>query len=224
VAVIAEVKRRSPSAGEIRGGAAAAAVARSYESAGAAAISVLTDGEFFGGDLDDLRRVREAVSVPLLRKDFLIDELQVHEARGAGASAVLLIVRILTDRELRHLCGVAADLGMAALVEVHDERELERALVAGARLVGVNNRDLATFRTDLRTTLRLAPAVPSDVLLVSESGVRTVADVELLAAAGVAAVLVGEALMRASDPVQLTRALACVERLQAAGEQRSGGM
>jgi indole-3-glycerol phosphate synthase len=215
VAVIAEVKRRSPSAGriaEVPGEAGAVEVAMGYAASGVAAISVLTDRQYFGGDLADLRAVASAVTVPLLRKDFTIHALQVHEARSAGASAVLLIARILTDAELRDLAGLARELGMSALVEVHDELEVERAVAAGAGIVGVNNRDLATFATDLHTTARLAARVPADCMLVAESGIRTVADVELLAAAGADAVLVGESLMRAADPAAHARALGSVPR------------
>jgi indole-3-glycerol phosphate synthase len=212
VAVIAEVKRRSPSAGEIREGVRAADVARQYESAGAAAVSVLTDAEFFGGAVSDLAESRAATSIPLLRKDFVLDAVQVYEARVSGASAILLIVRILDDAALRDLSALAAGLGLAVLVEVHDEAELERAAAAGARIIGVNNRDLATFRTDLGTTARLAPRVPSGALLVAESGIRDVADVANLAAVGVDAVLVGETLMRAADPAGLLHTLAAVPR------------
>lgn len=199
VALIAEIKRRSPSAGAIRPELTVAEVARAYERSGAAALSVLTDGEYFGGDLADLAAAREAMALPALRKDFVIDELQVWEARAAGADAVLLIVRILEDGRLRALRGLAAELGMGVLVEVHDAAELERALAAGAELVGVNNRDLSTFRTDLGVVLDLASRVPSDRVLVAESGIRTGEDVERLAAAGVDAILVGESLMRSPD-------------------------
>lgn len=212
VGVIAEVKRRSPSAGEIRAGATAAEVGRAYAYAGAAAVSVLTDHQFFGGSLADLEAVGEAVEIPLLRKDFTIDEVQVYEARGAGASAVLLIARILDDAELRNFGALAGELGLSALVEVHDEAETERALTAGARIVGVNNRDLATFTTDLGVTERLARYVPPDVLLVGESGIRSAADVARLADAGVDAVLVGEALMREDDPSALIEACSAVPR------------
>jgi indole-3-glycerol phosphate synthase len=212
VGVIAEVKRRSPSAGEIRGGAAAPDTARAYAEAGAQAVSVLTDGEFFGGSLSDLEAVAAAVSVPLLRKDFTIDALQVYEARSAGASAVLLIARILGDGELADFVSLAEDLRLAALVEVHDEHEVERALAAGARMVGVNNRDLATFVTDLGVTERLARYVPGEVVLVGESGIGGVSDVERLAGAGVDAVLVGEALMRAADAADLIAGFTSVGR------------
>lgn len=200
VALIAEVKRRSPGAGEIRPGLDPVALARGYAGAGASAISVLTDGPWFGGSLEDLGAVRAAVSVPLLRKDFTLDPLHVLEGRSAGADLILLIVRILEDTLLRDLIAMVQGLGMAALVEVHDEAELERALGAGARIVGINNRDLSTFTTDLETTLRLLERLPDDVLVVSESGIRTPGDVDRLGRGGVAAVLVGEALLRAEDP------------------------
>jgi indole-3-glycerol phosphate synthase len=212
VAVIAEVKRRSPSAGELRGDARAADVAAEYAAAGASAISVLTDREHFGGELADLTEVRRRVAVPLLRKDFTIDPVQVYETKAAGAAAVLLIVRLLDDAELADLGTVAAELGLGALVEVHDEAELERAARMGARMIGINNRDLSTFRTDLGTTVRLAPRAPRDAVLVGESGIGSARDVALLASAGVSAVLVGESLMRAADPAGLARALASVPR------------
>jgi indole-3-glycerol phosphate synthase len=215
VRVIAELKRRSPSAGGIHECASAEAVARRYADAGVACISVLTDAEYFGGALADLVAAAGAVDVPLLRKDFTIDEVQLYEARAAGASAVLLIVRILDDGELRGFRELAESLGLAALVEVHDEAEFERAVASGARIVGINNRDLATFRADLATTERLAPLAPAGVLLVAESAIRGVADVERVAAAGVHAVLVGEALMRAADPVALAAAMARVARREA---------
>lgn len=193
--MIAEFKRRSPSAGEI-GAGDPAAVATAYGTGGAAAMSVLTDGPFFGGSLADLEAARAASSLPVLRKDFVLDELQVWEARSAGADAVLLIVRILEDARLTGLLDLSRELRMSALVEVHDEAELERALGAGAVVIGVNNRDLDTFRTELEVTLRLAPLVPAGRILVGESGIRDGADVDRLGDAGVDAVLVGEALMR----------------------------
>ncbi|HEX6306701.1 MAG TPA: indole-3-glycerol phosphate synthase TrpC [Longimicrobiales bacterium] len=213
VRVIAEVKRRSPSAGEIRAEVFAPDVARAYEAAGAAAISVLTDAAHFGGSLSDLEGVAGVVGVPLLRKDFTVDELQVFEARAAGASAVLLIARILDAAQLADFGSLAGELGLGALVEVHDERELERALRADARIVGVNNRDLGTFTTDLAVTERLGRAVPREVLVVAESGIRGVGDVERLAAAGADAVLVGEALMRSEKPGELIGAFAAVPRV-----------
>ncbi|HZD04259.1 MAG TPA: indole-3-glycerol phosphate synthase TrpC [Longimicrobiales bacterium] len=200
VALIAEVKRRSPGAGPIRPDLDPPGLAAAYARAGAAAVSVLTDGPWFGGSLDDLGAVRKAVEVPLLRKDFTLVPDQVAEARAAGADAVLLIVRILSDERLGELAGAARELGLAALVEVHDGEELSRALDAGAAIVGVNNRDLTTFSTDLGTTLGLLEDLPDEVVVVSESGIRAPADVERLGAAGVDAVLVGESLLRSPDP------------------------
>ena len=208
VRLLAEVKRRSPSAGDIRPGADPAQVARAYVDGGAAALSVLTDRDYFGGDLEFLRAVRSAVAVPVIRKDFLIDPVQVWEARAAGADAVLLIARILDQPLLEDLHALAVELGMDALVEAHTEGELERALAAGATLVGVNNRDLDTFVTDLELSIRLAPRVPAAVTYVAESGIRTAADVDRLGAAGVDAVLVGESLMRQEDLRAAAAALA----------------
>lgn len=206
VAVIAEVKRRSPSAGWIRPDADAATVARGYAQSGASAVSVLTDREWFGGTLADLRAVREAVALPVLRKDFVVSEAQIWEARAAGADAVLLIVRILEDAELTALVRVARDAGVDALVEVHDEVELERAIGAGAEVVGVNNRDLSVFRTNLAVSERLAGLIPPDVVVVGESGIAAPSDVDRLGRAGVDAVLIGERLMRSSDPGAAARA------------------
>jgi len=212
VRVIAEIKRASPSEGAIREeGFDPAAIARGYEEAGAAALSVLTDERFFGGHLDHLRAAREAVEIPVLRKDFVIDERQVYEARAAGADAVLLIVAALEPDHLAALLALAHELGMAVLVEAHEEAEVEVALAAGARIIGVNNRDLRTFEIDLATTERLAPMVPGDHVFVAESGVHTREDVMRLAGAGADAVLVGTALMRADDPGEALRALTGVK-------------
>ena len=208
VRVLAEVKRASPSAGPIAPGVDPVAVARGYEAAGAAAVSMLTDRRYFDGELAFLAAARPALGIPLLRKDFIIDPYQVAEARAAGADAVLLIVAALDDAELRELHAVAASFGMDALVEVHDEAEAARAVAAGARLVGVNHRDLRTFQMDLGLTGRLAPAVPAGTVLVAESGIRTPADVAMLAAAGAHAILVGETLMRAASPGDELRRLA----------------
>jgi indole-3-glycerol phosphate synthase len=205
--VIAEFKRRSPSAGEIRPGCSPAEVALAYERGGAAAISVLTDGPYFGGSLADLRAVAAACSLPLLRKDFIIDPYQLHEARAAGASAVLLIVAALTDDELRSLHAGAHELALDVLVEVHDASELERALLAGASLVGVNNRDLRDFSVDPQRTFELLELIPPDVLVVAESGIRGPEQLARLEAAGVAAALVGERLMRAPEPELALREL-----------------
>jgi len=212
VSLLAEVKPRSPSAGAIRPGSDPARIAMSYERAGASAISVLTDEQYFGGSLAALEAARDAVALPLLRKDFMIDPIQVEEARGAGADAILLIVAALDDATLRELQHVAAEMGMAALVEVHDEPELERALEAGASIVGVNNRDLRTFHTDLSVTERLAPMVPAQAILVGESGIRSAVDVERLGEAGVDAVLVGESLMRRTDIEEAAGALVGISR------------
>ncbi len=199
VQVIAEVKKASPSAGVIRADFDPVAIARTYEQHGAACISVLTDAPFFQGSLAYLAAVRQAVSIPVLRKDFLLDRYQVLEARAAGADAVLLIAEILDDRQLRSLLGAARELGMEALVELYDAVNLSRVVDAGARLIGVNNRNLRDFLTRLDHTLELAGRVPTDRCLVSESGIRTRQDVERLGRAGVRAILVGETLMRASD-------------------------
>jgi indole-3-glycerol phosphate synthase len=203
--VVAEVKRASPSAGAIRAGLDAAARARAYAAAGAAAISVLTDGPGFGGSLADLAAVRAAVDLPLLRKDFVLDRYQLLEARAHGADAVLLIVAALERDALRRLLADASEAGLAALVEVHDEAEIEVALAAGARIVGVNNRDLGTFAVDLAVSERLLPLLPPGVRGVAESGVRTADDARRLRRAGAANLLVGEALVRAADPGALIR-------------------
>lgn len=199
-AVIAEIKQASPSKGLLRADFDPPAIARSYLAGGATCLSVLTDGPFFGGSLDHLRAVRAAVELPLLRKDFLLDPYQVYEARAAGADCILLIVAALDDARLTDLYAAAAELGLDALIEVHDERELDRALALAPRLLGVNNRDLHTFETRLDTTVRLAGRVPRDCLPVAESGIHDAADVALIRGAGVHAFLVGEAFMRAADP------------------------
>ena len=199
IQLIAEVKKASPSAGVIRADFDPIAIARTYQAHGAACLSVLTDVPYFQGHLSYLARARAAVAIPLLRKDFLVDEYQVVEARMAGADAILLIAEILDDARLSALLARARSLGMAALVELHDEANLARVLAAGADLVGINNRDLRRFVTDLELTLRLRDRVPPEVVLVAESGIRTRADVERLEAAGVSAILVGETLMRAPD-------------------------
>lgn len=204
VALIAEVKKASPSAGIIRSDFDPVRIARDYEAAGASCLSVLTDEKFFQGSLEYLKQIRQAVKLPLLRKDFLIDERQILQAIQWGADAILLIVAILTDEQLKHFQALAAEAGLAALVEVHDEAELERALAANARLIGVNNRNLKTFKVDLATTERLAARLQSSLaadasFLVAESGIHTHADVERLAQCGARAILVGESLMRHAD-------------------------
>jgi indole-3-glycerol phosphate synthase len=199
LSVIAEHKRRSPSAGLIREGISLEQVVGCYERAGAAALSVLTEGPSFGGSLADLRAARAASSLPLLRKDFVVDPYQLHESLAGGADAVLLIVAALDQQSLIELHGLAGELGLTALVEVHDRDELARALDAGAELVGINNRDLTTLEVDVRRTLELLPDVPSGTVTVSESGFRTRDQLAELEAAGVHAVLIGEALMRSDD-------------------------
>jgi indole-3-glycerol phosphate synthase len=208
VSVIAEIKRRSPSKGLIREDFDAVAIAQAYAEAGAACISVLTDEHFFGGSLDDLARVREAVDTPLLRKDFVIDQTQIDEARIIGADAVLLIVAALDRDELKGLHDHAKGLGLDVLVEVHDDDELERALSIGSDLIGVNNRDLRTFVVDLATTERIASQLAdSNVVLVAESGISSAEDVDRLERAGAAGFLVGELLMRQPDPGEALRTL-----------------
>src|SRR5438270_3091376 len=195
IQLIAEVKKASPSAQVIRADFDPIAIARTYQAHGAACLSVLTDAPYFQGHLSYLARIRASVAIPLLRKDFMIDEYQVVEARLAGADAILLIAEILDDAMLARLLAKARALGMAALVEFHDEINLPRVLAAGADLVGINNRDLKRFVTDLDRTLRLRDQVPPDVVLVSESGIKARRDVERLEAAGISAILVGETLM-----------------------------
>lgn len=212
VGLIAECKRRSPGAGSIRPTLDPPELTRGYESAGAAALSVLTDEPYFGGTLRDLERVRAATSIPVLRKDFTLHPVHVLEARASGADAVLLIVRILDDPTLARLHEEATSMGMDVLVEVHDRSELRRAVALGADLIGINNRDLATFTTDLDTTLRLLEDVPDDTVVVSESGIRSRHDVERLGAAGVDGILVGESLLAAPDPSSAALALAGVPR------------
>jgi indole-3-glycerol phosphate synthase len=206
VNIIAEFKRRSPSKGVIREHADAAEIARGYESAGAAAISVLTEEDFFDGSLDDLRAVRAAVSIPILRKDFVVDEFQVCESAVAGADALLLIVAALDDEKLAALLRLTEEeLGMDALVEVHTRGELERATAIGAKLIGVNNRDLRTFAVSTETSVELARFASADTVLVSESGLTPI-EVRKLKAVGYKGFLVGEALMRAADPERELRA------------------
>jgi indole-3-glycerol phosphate synthase len=205
--VIAELKRRSPSCGEIRPDFDPVSCARAYEEGGAAALSVLTDERFFGGHLSMLEKVRGAVDLPLLRKDFVIDASQIDEARLAGADAVLLIVAALAPEALCALIQHARGLGLDALVEVHDEAELDAALAAGAGIVGINNRDLRSFETDLGVTERLAPRVPRGIPIVAESGISSHADLVRLARAGAHAFLVGESLMRQPDLAVALRTL-----------------
>jgi indole-3-glycerol phosphate synthase len=206
-AIISEIKKASPSKGVLLENFNPAAIARVYESGGAAALSVLTDFDFFMGTLDDLVRARAAVKLPVLRKDFTIDEVHVIEAAAHGADAILLIAALLDELTMRRFRELAAHYKMDALVEVHDEAELDRALDSGAEIVGVNNRNLHTFEVTLETSLRLAEKIPSRVVKVSESGIHSSADVKTLRGAGFHAFLVGEHLMKSPDPAAALREL-----------------
>jgi indole-3-glycerol phosphate synthase len=209
--IIAEMKRRSPSGGELRAGLDPETLSRDYAAAGAAAVSVLTDGPGFGGSLEDLAKVRAVVDIPLLRKDFTLDPVQIAEARVAGADWVLLIVALLDIDTLDQCLAGAARCGAGAVVEVHDLEEARVAVAAGAACVGINNRDLATLRTDLATFVQVRRALPDDTLCIAESGVRSGDDASRLVSEGADAVLVGEALMRATSPRE-----ACAEMVAAA--------
>lgn len=208
LAVIGEIKRRSPSAGDIKAGASSLEQAARYQAASVDALSVLTDEKYFGGTLEDLRGVTAYFrstppARPCLRKDFFVHPIQVLQAREAGASAILIIVRALTDAEIKTLHAAATSAGLDALFEIHTEAEIARALAHGARIIGVNNRDLAIFQTDLALSERLIPLFPREVTAVSESGIHNAADAARVRAAGAHAVLVGEALMKASEPAAL---------------------
>ena len=207
LAIIAEIKKASPSRGILCAGFHPASIARAYEQGGAAALSVLTDREFFQGSLDDLRSARSATKIPVLRKDFTIDEYHVLEAAAGEADAILLIAAILSAREMRRLRERAAQFGLDAVVEVHDESELEAASDSGANIIGVNNRNLHTFEVDLTTSLRLAARMPKGAVLVAESGISSREDVRRLREAGYQAFLVGEHLMKSGDPSAAVRAL-----------------
>ena len=203
--IIAEFKRKSPSRGEISSGADPASMARAYETAGAAAVSVLTEEDYFDGSLDDLRAVRQAISLPVLRKDFIFEEYQVYESAAAGADALLLIVAALDDETLTRLRLITEDeLGMDALIEVHTREEMDRAVKSGAKIIGVNNRNLSTFEVSLETSVQLIEVAPPDVILISESGLGP-DEARNLRAAGYKAFLVGETLMRADDPTVCLR-------------------
>lgn len=206
-ALICEIKRRSPSAGLIKDLRDPIEMARAYQTGGAACISVLTDGPSFGGSAEDLRRVRAAVEIPVLRKDFMIDVHQVLEARAMGADAILIIMAAVDDALARDLHGAAEDLGMSILIEVHDEHELDRALGLSSPLLGVNNRDLKTFTTDLAVTERLSGRAPEEKILISESGVRRADDISRLRRCGARGFLIGESLMRADDTVRSVKQL-----------------
>jgi indole-3-glycerol phosphate synthase len=212
IAVIAEMKKASPSAGVLREDFDASTLAQNYVAHGAAALSILTDESFFQGHLDHLLQAREACSLPLLRKDFIVDPYQVFEARAHGADAVLLIAGILDRSQLLELLMAIVEIGMQALAEVHSETEIDSALLAGADLIGINNRDLQTFEMKLETTEQLAPLIPRHCVRVAESGIASRQDVERLAACGVDAILVGSHFMRHSDPGQALTALIGVPR------------
>lgn len=212
VAVIAEVKRRSPSKGALNPDLDPAEVAAGYEQGGAACLSVLTDEAHFGGSADDLRAARAATRIPVLRKDFTVCDADVADARVMGADAVLLIAAALDDRELRRFHDLASHVGLEALVEVHDEAEVERALDVGATLVGVNQRDLVTFEVDTDRAVRLAPAIPPEVVRVAESGIRSADDAKRLVDAGYHALLVGESLVTSGDYAAGVKALRAAAR------------
>ncbi|MDP1992198.1 MAG: indole-3-glycerol phosphate synthase TrpC [Syntrophales bacterium] len=201
--IIAEVKRRSPSRGIIREDFDPVRIAGEYERHGAAAVSVLTDETFFGGSNRDLTVVKSAISLPVLRKEFIIDLWQIHETRAIGADALLLIAAILEENQLREYREIAASLGLASLVEVHDRTELEKVLSSGAEIIGINNRDLRTFTTDIGTSLTFAPLVPTDRIIVSESGIHSRVQIEILMKAGVRTFLIGETLV-ASPEIGMT--------------------
>jgi indole-3-glycerol phosphate synthase len=212
VGVIAELKRRSPSKGELAPDLDPAQTAKAYEVGGAGALSVLTDNHYFGGAVADLDDAHNATELPILRKDFTIDEVQVYETRAIGADAILLIVAAIPEQSLlSDLHALAMELGLAVLVEAHDELEIERAIAAGAAIVGVNNRDLATFNEDLGVGSALIDAIPASVVAVAESAIRSAADAERMAASGFDAILVGEALVRSNDPTALVRELAAAQ-------------
>lgn len=200
ISAIAEIKRRSPSKGSLCEHLDVAQAARGFEENSAAALSILTDSEFFGGSDEDLRVARKSTALPVLRKDFTIDEYQIHEARRIGADAILLIVRILSDAQLRDYTRLARELGLAALIEVHDKQELTRAVACEAKIIGVNSRNLDTFEVSLETPLRLKGRIPARCLAIAESGIHTRDDVRRLEDAGYDAILVGEALLRAPHP------------------------
>lgn len=207
VNIIAEIKHRSPSKGIIREDFNPLSIAESYEQAGAAAMSVLAEEDFFGGSLDHLRSIGQRLNTPLLRKDFIFDEYQIHESVAAGADAVLLIVAVLCDELLARLIELANQAGLDALVEVHTDDEMQRATSSGARIIGVNNRDLTTFAVDLNTSHRLAKLAPAEAILVSESGIKTGEDIRNLKSAGFSGFLIGEHFMRARNPGDALRRL-----------------
>ncbi|RLC29406.1 MAG: indole-3-glycerol phosphate synthase TrpC [Deltaproteobacteria bacterium] len=210
--LIAEIKFASPSAGLIREKTDPAAIGTMYEKAGASAISLLTDEKFFGGNLEHLIPLKSAVGLPVLRKDFIIDEIQVRESLISGADAILLIVRILSGQQLKELLAAARESGLAVLTEIHNLAELDTALDSGAEIIGINNRNLDTFEVDIRTTLKIAPRIPDDRLAVSESGIFTGQDIHLIKSRAVRAVLVGTAIMKSDHPAEKIRELVSAGR------------
>ncbi|MGD1969302.1 MAG: indole-3-glycerol phosphate synthase TrpC [Desulfobacterales bacterium] len=216
ISLIAEIKFASPSAGSIRTKTDSAAIGRIYEGAGAAAISLLTDRRFFQGDLAQLPHLKKAVSLPVLRKDFIIDAIQVWEAFFYGADAILLIARILSQQQLNEYIALCHELGMAALTEVHSKDDLAKAVVSGAEIIGINNRDLDSFEVDINTTIELAPLIPTHCIGVSESGIAGGKDIIALKTTGIHAVLVGSSLLRSRDPAQKTK------EIVNAGKMRNG--
>jgi len=213
VGLIAEIKFASPSAGIIRENTDPLTIGQMFEEAGAAAISLLTDKRFFRGDLNHLPRLKKAVSLPILRKDFIIDEIQVRESFSCGADAILLIARILSRQQLKELLDACEELGLAALTEVHDRDDLKRALECGAEIIGINNRNLDTFEVDLNTSLKLAPLVPDRHIVVSESGIGNGKEIRALKSSGVRAVLVGSVIMKSDDVAGKVRELVSAGRI-----------
>lgn len=203
ISFICEVKKASPSKGLIAADFPYLLIAKDYEAAGAAAISVLTEPEYFLGRDAYLKEIAETVEIPVLRKDFTVDEYQIYEAKTLGASAVLLICSLLEDEALKHFLEIAHSLGLSALVEAHDEEEVKRAMAAGAKIIGVNNRDLKTFRVDIHNSVRLRQLVPPDIIFVSESGIKTAEDISVLRKNGTNAVLIGETLMRSENKAKM---------------------
>jgi indole-3-glycerol phosphate synthase len=214
IGLIAEIKFASPSAGTIRGKVDPCIIGQMYDEAGAAAISLLTDKKFFRGDLNHLPRLKKAVSLPILRKDFIIDEIQVVESFLYGADAVLLIASILSRKQLKRLLDTCQELGLDALIEVHDRHDLEKAIECRAEIIGINNRNLDTFEVDINTTLELAPLVPDECIVVSESGINDERDIRLLNRSGTQAVLVGTSIMKSDDHGEKVRELVKAGRME----------
>lgn len=211
IPIIAEIKKASPSAGALDNHVDVAARAETYQAAGAAALSVLTDGPYFNGSLEDLKKARASVDIPILRKDFIIDPLQIYQARAAGADAILLIAAALDPEQLKDLFDLAGELDLTALIEVHDENELPSVLELNPKLVGINNRNLKTLGVDIATSLKIRPQIPQDVFVVCESGINNPEDVARLNKAGLDAFLIGTTLMKSPDPAQTLRSLAGAE-------------